>query len=168
MKKELLIYLAGLWDGEGSFMLVKTSTRNKKDPKDYSPKAHGQFFQIPINRTPTAQVCMTVNGIQENVMQIFKDNYDGVLHLIKNPPSKNKNGKPVLMWRATSRKATTLAKDLLPYLRIKKRQAEIIIRYGLLQEMNRHNGTRNITKEDIDERVLLDKKIRELNHRGLK
>ena len=167
MNKALLNYLAGLWDGEGSFMLIKISTRHKKDPKDYSPKAHGSFYQIPINRVPTAQICMVVNGRQEKVMQIFKDNYDGLLHLIKNPPSKNKNGKPVLMWRSTSRKATTLAKDLLPYLKIKKRQAEIIIRYGRLQELNRQNGTRKITDRDIKERFALDKEIRELNHRGL-
>ena len=46
--KYLTIYLAGLWDGEGSFMLVKIANRR-------SPNKNPMYV-------PTAQICMTING----------------------------------------------------------------------------------------------------------
>jgi len=152
--RDLLIYLAGLWDGEGSFML-----------SSFRRRSHGKYLEAPPNHDPVAQICMTINGKQEYVMQIFKELYDGVLCNIGNPPSKNKNGKPALMWRGTCRKAIALAEDLLPFLRIKKRQAEILIRFGELRTANRASGGK-IEKQQNEERLALRAEIRKLNHRG--
>lgn len=152
---QLLTYLAGLWDGEGSFMLLKISRRS-----------HGK--QIPNSETnydPCAQICMTINGRQEQIVALFKDFYGGVLHEVKDPPSKNKNGKPVLMWRGTCKKATELANDLLPYLMIKKRQAEIIIRFGELRAENRKVGGTIENSQKLERLQLVDE-IHRLNHRG--
>lgn len=152
-ERDLKIYLAGLWDGEGSFMLSRISSKGKM-PSD-------------LNFDPVAQICMTINGVQEHVMTIFKERYQGVLHRIGNPPSKNKNGKPVLMWRGTCLKAMAIAKDLLPFLRIKKRQAEIIIRIGELRQLNFRAGGRILMTQEKERRALYAE-IKKLNHRGLK
>ena len=148
--KHLTIYLAGLWDGEGSFMLVKIANRR-------SPNKSPMYV-------PTAQICMTINGYQEKVMQIFKERYDGCLFEIKDLPSKNKNGKSILMWRATSQKAGRIASDLHPYLRVKKRQAEILIRFCSLQAENRKRGSR--WHPEQEERLALHAEIKKLNKRG--
>lgn len=154
--KFLHSYLAGLWDGEGSFMLPQVARRS-----------HGVMSPNKApSYVPTAQICLTVNGVQEIVMHIFKERYDGCLHLIKDPPSKNKNGKPVLMWRGTSQKASRIATDLLPYLRIKHRQAEIVIRFAELQAMNREKGSRWYPENHQPERLALVEEIRRLNKRG--
>lgn len=150
-------YLAGLWDGEGSFMLCKIKRRSHGEP---SPN------ETP-NYEPVAQICMTINGRQEKVLMVLKEIYGGCLFEIKDPPSKNKNGKPVLMWRATARKAGRLAQDLLPHLRMKNRQAEIIIRFCELRMENRRGGSRWCDpNSQAPEREALVKEIKALNQRG--
>ena len=149
--KFLLAYIAGLWDGEGSFMLIRTG--------------HISARTGMRECVATAQICMTINGQQEKVLKLLKEMYDGCLFEIKDPPSKNKNGKPVLMWRIAAQKARLFAKDLIPYLRMKKRQAEIIIEFSEIKERSRRAGSR-WTPINEQERQLLVDEIHTLNHRG--
>ena len=153
MKKDkfLLAYIAGLWDGEGSFMLIRTG---KVSPRTGMREC-----------VATAQICMAINGRQEKVLKLLKEMYDGCLFEIKDPPSKNMNAKSVIMWRVAAQKARLFAKDLLPYLRMKKRQAEILIEYTEIKERNRKAGSRWTVINEKERQLLVDE-IHTLNHRG--
>lgn len=156
------IYLAGLWDGEGSFMLTKLA-RSKK------PILRAAYTRDLAKYVPCGSICMTKSNGQEAIIRKIYKMYGGTLMDNIHPPSKNMNGKPIIMWRIASQKAAIFAKSLLPYLQVKRRQAEIVIRYAELQAKNRTMGSRwYLNQDDIRERESLVIEIKKLNKRGLK
>lgn len=149
-------YLAGLWDGEGSFMLLRFARRShyKKSPNE------------AINYDPVASICQTINGRQEIILKQLKELYGGCLYEV--PQKKGKNHKAVMFWRITSQKAAIFIRDILPHLRSKKRQAEILLRFCELRTENRRGGSRwSDPNDQLPERLALVEEIKRLNKRGI-
>ena len=139
--KELLAYTAGLIDGEGYIGLIPHSvTKNS-----YSPK-------------------VKVSSTTINLVEFLHDNYGG--HLDKLRIHSQENRKMSAMWTLSNGKNVgPFLKKLLPYLRVKNRQANLILEYI---EKCTYKKMRGTEKKDVSrERFLLYKKIRLLNHRGL-
>ncbi len=96
-----LSYTAGIIDGEGSICLIKRSTRYQKI-----------FLSVSVGNT------------NEWLIQWLKMQYGGDIST-----SKNKTGSTMWHWDITRYKASNFLKLILPYLRIKRPQAELAIKF---------------------------------------
>lgn len=110
MKKIDLAYLAGAMDSDGWFS-IKRST--------YAMRVRGDADNpIFFERCGIKQV-------QPDVVKMIHDNFGGYFRIDK-PTAKN--GKPLYAIQLTNKKAYEFTKAILPFLRIKKSQAEILVR----------------------------------------
>lgn len=98
-RKEKLIYLAGIVDGEGHFYLpnIKPGGRNKAYP------------------TP----CLVVANNDLNLLNWIMDNFGGYINTSK--------GRACSQWRLYHSKAVKLTKELIPYLIVKTHQAQPLV-----------------------------------------
>ncbi len=101
-----LAYCAGVIDSDG-YIGVKRST--------YSMRVTGDSAQ-PIY---SERVC--VKQVEPQAVALLRDLFGGTLTPAK--PSA-KRGRPLHSWQVTDKKAAECLRALLPYLRIKRKQAE--------------------------------------------
>ena len=113
MGREKLIYWAGFFDGEGHIELAYTN------PKPYSP--HGRYMLgVWINQwTKTPYVLFAE----------LLDSFSGSPKLQKNAPNN-------FRWQIAGPNGRQFLEALLPYLRKKKRQAEL----GIAMQKRFHSG----------------------------
>lgn len=108
MSKLELAWLAGIMDADGYFTIKRNTNRMRRHDA-VSPTYHEI---VGIKQTcPVAP---------DKLKELF-----GGSRSLQKPNAKN--GKPLHGWYASDRIAATVAKTLLPYLRIKPRQAELIL-----------------------------------------
>lgn len=153
MNKTYLAYIAGFVDGEGC---VTLSRIYRKDMRNNNPK----FVESVWGNV---QIGMAHIPKQAELLKEFRDKFGGYYAEFT---SKGVNQKDTLFWRLTSHKASEFLKIILPYLRVKHRQAEIVIRMQELTKNNRGKKT-NPSEEEMQERQNLINEIRILNKRGL-
>ena len=159
--KLTLAYLAGAMDADGYFT-IKRST--------YHLRVRGDA------RVPTFHERIGLKQVSPAVPELLRDVFGGSIGIQK--PSA-RNGKPLYSWQVTDRKAATAAEMLLPYLRIKRQQAEILLELRRLKGLPR-NGIiiteqrdrwgrmrpfrrRVMSAADIDARTALLEQVKALN-----
>jgi len=157
MDKELLAWMAGFLDGEGCFTFFKDSKIKT------SGAINSQYYAVIMTSQAIKPHCI-------ETMNLFQDNFGGYLR-IREQKEKHKNWKDVCVWRITSQKARKVCELLLPYLKIKKRQAEILIEYQKTAEnQNWRIGLpfdkKSLPIELIERREKMVTEIRELNMTG--
>lgn len=142
MNKLQRAYLAGLIDGEGYIGIVKVKKGNKK-----------QWFS---NREfifhPILKVAMT----DENIIRWLKDSYGGTFEVRKS----HHNAKESYGWQLRKSQTRDFISKIYPYLRVKKRQAEIILRFP------KHIAGYPIPDDVYHKRIELYDSMRILNKRG--
>ena len=162
MNKIDLAYLAGVLDSDGSFSIAI----NRR-----------QKFQG--NRNPSYQEIVAIGQCDTQAIQLAKELFGG--HT-RHDESRGENRRPMHYWYVSSKIASRACVALLPYLRIKKRQAEIILELRAIKDRGRKANTylseprmakgrygihpRRFAKtrpEVIEEMHALAVKIRELN-----
>lgn len=128
-----LAYMAGFVDGEGC---VSVATRLK------------------IYMTPTVQVSNT----NQAVLQWFLAAFGGEIDVRRDhrPTRKQCN-----TWRVAGDKARRVLRALLPFLRVKKRQAELALSYS-----PKGRGYKR-TPQDVEQVKTIILQIRALNKRGV-
>jgi len=140
-RKELLAYTAGIIDGEGYLGLIP----NSKSRNSFAPK-------------------VKVASTDIRLVEFLRNSFGG--HSDKMRIHKRPNQKPSAMWTLSNKINVVLfLKNLLPYLKIKDRQAKVIIEYCKTcsyKAMRQKN-----TKIEIAKRIGFYKQIRLLNFRGL-
>ena len=99
-----LAYLAGIMDGDGCFALFHYKGRNR-----------GRF---------SLEVFTSIKQTQHEALDLLAYIFGGTVRLTK--PS-SPGGKLLYLWKRSGTHAADVATQLLPYLRLKKRQAEIVI-----------------------------------------
>ena len=156
MDKITLSYIAGFMDGEGCITLNRTYRKDARNKKAYFRDEYLGAVQIGMADIP----------IQREILKMLKEHYGGYYAEFAPRPSAGKNSKPTIFWRILSQKAARFCEDILPYLRVKKRQAEIVI------EMAKSTRSNRGKKKLPDQKVLLLRKrlleeVRILNKRGL-
>lgn len=104
-----LAYLAGAMDSDGYFT-IKRSTYHKRVRGDAS--------------NPVFSEKIGLKQVTPQVPHLLKECFGGTCRPI-NPPSAN--NKPLWMYVATDKNAATACELLLPYLRIKRKQAETLL-----------------------------------------
>jgi len=119
-KTEILVYTAGIIDGEGS-IYIRTITAGHKD----------------------TALAVFVTNTEEWLCQWLKMQYGGTVHIMN--VGKKEHWKTGYRWWITSNKALEFLKLVLPYLNLKRPQAELAINY---QENRKLKGRRNPTEEE--------------------
>jgi len=149
MKKEVFAYVAGLLDGEASFSIWHRQYK--------ATSTHGRVTYSNI------RVGMT----DEKVILWLKENFGGCITHMK--PVGNR--KDAWVWSIfNKRDVNNLLKKLLPFLRVKKRPAEIMIKFNNTFHPSNYivgKGTR--IKDDVwKRRVELIHELSLLNAKGRK
>lgn len=143
MSKDILYsYMAGFVDADGSISIASVSKKKR--------------FTAKLN----------VSNCKEEIIKLFKDEFGGKIR-VRN--WENKRWRPCFWWDITHKRATAALKELLPYLKIKKKQAELAIKMDFLHdEMKKHGRWHPEVKTHIeDEMIKLKEECVLLNKRGI-
>ena len=132
-------YLAGLFDGEGCVTMARHLHRGGRS----GPLTYRMFVEL-------------VNT-DESVVVLFHQYFGG--HIYRREPKKVTH-RVIWRWQATSYAARRAMEVLLPYLRIKRARAEIMIEYA---KTARGWGGKALSQEVWDYRAVLVEKAKELN-----
>jgi hypothetical protein len=140
-ERELLAYLAGLLDADGYFSIMCNASGQKK-----FGRANPQWFE-----------CVGLKQTIDIGPKLLKETFGGTIW--KEKPSAI-NGKPLFAWRVSSKSAMECAKRLLPFLRIKRQQAQFLVRLGMHKAKN---GNKRLTDTSVAYRQKLRTQCRALN-----
>lgn len=106
MNKNTLSYLAGFFDGEGSISILK---RAKINPKTGERWNFSHFLRVSIGQK------------DGETLDWIKDNFGGNVYLVSRDGS--------YIWAISDYKAYEFTKIIFPFLRYKKPQAELAIKF---------------------------------------
>lgn len=145
-------YLAGLWDGDGSFGITK----------HYS---HNQYHKITGKKwtsfQPIAHITLC-DSKSKDVFKILEEEFG--FNRIRRIRQSPKHRIP-LKWYLQSSKACEFAKMIEPYLIIKKERAQILIQW-----VNKKRGNYSMTEEEriksTQKQEELYQQMKILNKRG--
>ncbi len=119
MDKATLAYLAGVIDSDGSIS-VRRST--------YAMRRRGDTGQ------PVYSERVKVKQVSPEAVDLLGETFGGSRRVDK--PSA-KRGRPLFAWEATDKRAAEALALLLPYLRIKRRQAENCLSLRAIKERSK-------------------------------
>lgn len=100
MNKETLAYLAGAMDADGFFSIRSHTIRGST--------TYSEFIGL--------------GQVSDVVPNMLRDTFGGTVRQRQRDPK----WKPFFYWVASNRNAASASKTLLPHLRLKRRQAELI------------------------------------------
>lgn len=147
-KKALYAYAAGIVDGEGSFCLHHSPAYPKK--RLMSEVWYPEIIVAVLDGKITDFLSGLLGGF--------------ILWRGTNPSIKNKNEFGCFMWKVRSEKAAITAEKILPFLKTKKKQAELIIRFQERIKVGRkkfHGG--RLPVHEVEKRRQLAQDLKELN-----
>lgn len=101
-----LAYLAGVIDSDGCITIKR---RRVKTAAEWN-----------------MQACIFVRQVTDQAVTLLQQTFGGRINLRPSGPC----GRPLYHWEADRVRAANVAKALLPYLRIKRRQAEIVLEFS--------------------------------------
>ena len=134
--RDKIIYLAGIVDGEGSVQIEIQSMNAVR-------KMH--YYSIRL---------LVINTSKE-LMDWLYSNFGGKITARKLIPNKRQCYK----WNICSYNAANILKECLPYMIIKKRNAEVLIEFM----QTKPEGTWNVTEEIQSHRKILYDRLKLLN-----
>lgn len=105
--KTLLAYVAGIIDGEGNIGLYKLRKSSAKCGYSYI-------------------MCVRVVNTQPWLIRFLQLQFEGYVQNVKPMASSR---KPLWRWEIRAKKAESFLKLVLPYLQLKRQQAEIAIQF---------------------------------------
>ena len=129
MSKIDLAYTAGIVDGEGCISIAK--------------KKEGKYIRYVLQ--------VMVNSTDEWLPMWLKFAYGG--NVCKRP-LKNNNHNPVWQWQTVSRQAGNFLEIILPYLHLKKPQAEIGLKFQLRRRIGRGKSKTEFILDEADNILL--------------
>lgn len=148
LKDNDLSYLAGFIDGEGC---------------------------LNIRKSPNWVIRVQIYNTKPSIIYWIRDSFGGRVWIKKQP--SDKNWKPSYTYEATARVAYSLLKSVFPFLKLKKEQAEILIRFqeekNCRKKMNIQNkkgqftGMNELSENELNRRDVIINRIHELNKRGI-
>lgn len=134
-------YLAGIIDGEGSVSIIRYKVTHGR----------GQLFSARVS------ISMQDEGVLRWLHELT-----GLGNLrFQQRGVKN----PIWQWQLTTRHAADLLKLALPFLRVKRTQAEKVIEFAAGVKPQGH-GRKPMPEEEWDRQVGLFREVWHINHRG--
>ncbi len=142
---ELLAYLAGIVDGE-AYIGIKKSKPHKQNGE----------------RSSTYYERIQIRMVDEVAIKLFSDTFGGSYY--REAPHADK-GKPLYAYQVSDRSACRIIKQLLPYLKVKKRDAELVLELRKLKEQlhSYGHGKGKMSEEDLQCRESLYNKLKVLH-----
>ena len=132
-------YTAGLFDGEGCIHINRWANTLKNGHK------YGLLVQI--------KMC------DGRLLHHLHEQFGGNLNLLKRSLDNPKHSD-ILIWRVECRKAMAFLNIILPYLHLKKKQAELAIKFQLAMP-TRSRGRYPVQPEEISFRELCYNQMRD-------
>jgi hypothetical protein len=143
-------YLAGIIDGEGSIYI-------------------GCYSHNPKTGTPHYQTKIEVSNTSEPLVDWLIANFEGNKTMYTAKQLAKNSRRAVYRWTIWSDRVAHLCEIMLPYLVIKKREAEIMIEmretYKKTHMQKGQQGTQPIEKSVLADRERLYKEIKSLHIR---
>jgi len=136
--KALLAYVAGIIDGEGSIGLHKNTQK----------------------KNPSYTVTVYVGNTNEWLIQFLKMQFGGYITTSSQP---NPRAKPIWRWEIRARKAYKFLELILPYLQMKRPQAELAIEFQARRQKFLHLKPEAKVLDEAN--IIL---MRSYNQRGIK
>ena len=130
MKIEELAYMAGLFDGEGCVHIARIHTKK---------------------RNLTYQLVCKISMYSLSTLEIFKTSFGGSIRRETTHEKSNKYGL-LYSWAIWGRNSVSFLEKLIPYLRIKKAEANLAIEFQSKKAIGAGKGTwgnRSRTEETI-------------------
>jgi intein/homing endonuclease len=135
--EKTLAYFAGLFDGEGCINVAEVKPR-------------------PGRRSPSFQTVAQVSMTDRRSLDLLLDSFGGSIR------RTNKVGaRPIWVWRVYHKAAKLFLEDILPYLVVKKLQAELLIE--LENGVPGRGVQRSLSVDEIERRRKIKVKICALN-----
>jgi hypothetical protein len=103
LNEKVLAYFAGLFDGEGCINVTEVKPR-------------------PGRCSPTFQTLAQVSMTDRRSLDLLMDSFGGSIRL-----ASKKGARPIWIWRVYHKTAKQFLEAILPYLVVKKLQAELLI-----------------------------------------
>lgn len=144
-------YLAGIIDGEGSIYI-------------------GAFSSNPKTGTPYYQTNIEVNNTNKGLIDWLVATFGGkdFSYTAKQTPKNSR--KPVFRWIASGDRVTHLCEIIMPYLVVKKRQAEIMLKMReTFKKTGAYKGRQGlpaVSQEVLEDRKQLETEMRSLHCRN--
>ena len=138
-----IAYLAGLIDGEGCIYIGHT-----KQGK------YGNGYQW--------HSMLKITSCDEELIIWLENTFGGSKDSRYRWTSKQKFTRPVYNWQATGPMLDYILPLVKPYLIIKKKQCDVMLRYRLT---SKNIGSKRLPEEIIQQRLILLNEIRNLNSR---
>lgn len=119
MTKTTIAYLAGVLDSDGTIG-IKRNTYAMRVTRDCTQPTYSERIHI--------------RQVSREAVDVFSDTFGGNVGI---EDSSCKFGKPLFRWGCTDRKAALCLKVLLPFLRIKRRQADNCLALRAIKEQSK-------------------------------
>jgi len=149
-------WMAGFIDGEGCLTISRQIRKGRPSPA-YRPY-------------------VTVANTNRSALEFFQSIYGGNIYHVheRRKDKQGKNWADAFDWYCPQPMIVKMLLDLMPYLRLKKRQAELIIEFIRTKRLfgrgkrlkGRHGGSAPLLPEEIQHRESLRIKIQALNQKG--
>lgn len=120
----ILAYLAGTIDADGSITIFKQWIKNR-DPSKTRGRKNDYYTGI-----------VSLSEVHPVVPQLLAETFGGRAKFY--PYHTRPKNRSTWQWMVTNRKAAQTAEMLLPYLRLKRRNAEVLIEFQ--KQMDRSRG----------------------------
>jgi len=141
-----LAYMAGIVDGEGCFYI------------GLIPKKKGDGYVSTHYRG-----LLKIDNTDHILIDWLNNTFSGTNSAATRSTSSRKFEREVFSWIATGDRLLDLCEQILPYLTIKKKQCEIMIRFR--KTYTEKLGSNRIPKESLSARQICFEEIRKLNSR---
>lgn len=147
METNKIAYFAGIVDGEGCLSITRPN---------------GKHTYIPS---------VIIFNTNSDIIHWVQDNFGGTAYYNQYPPSIRKmGGKPVNRWITTMNSCMDIVRLVYPYLIIKKRQADVMLRFAPTIDRNHLPNGRwaKLSDENLAIREACYWDMRALNKKGYK
>jgi hypothetical protein len=133
-----LAYIAGLMDGEGGIGIYRKQNRGGKEPN----------YSVLVKITNT-----------DKAVLLWVKQVTGVGYIVQKETKNPAKDSPCWDWKLRKSEISVLFPFLLPYLRVKKRHAELVLEFLALYTSR---GRQEVSSDISIERAAIHEEIREL------
>lgn len=138
--------MAGIIDGEGSICIFPYYGRHYK---------YGKY--------PRYKPALCVTNTNRKLMEWIVENFGGTIQVVKRKRDQLKTHKQNHHWLVSHEKAANIIRAILPYLVIKREQADLFLTF---QATARRSGLQGTPEPVRKLRSEIAEQMRELNRRG--
>lgn len=154
LSKELTAYLAGLMDGDGNISLAR-QRYNKKD------------------KSPHYRIVAVINMTHKETIEWINSIIPGSLYCVQHKSNHKEswNRKPIHRWAIWGLQAEWFIRQIIPYMRVRKKQAEVALAFqdAIENGRDKRNNGRfvSLTQEELNKRETFYWQMRTLNSRQI-